>query len=208
MAIYFAHTFRIELSDQRLIELTCEQCHSNYCYWLTRTKTGVADAPYFIGLKYFERQARKDAERALTDAMENDRELVPCPKCKWINSSSIHAFRKTHCQNYGVIAWLILIVGFASTAIIAIYILMFDGLETSPRFVAIVGVIATLILSVPGFIVRRYLRSRINPNANHPRDPELPPGTPCALIRDPSTGELTAPRNPSSIFPSPIRHSI
>ena len=87
MFIYYARRFKSAAVGTRLIEVQCEKCESQYFFELARVGSGTAEAPYGIGTKRTARAAEERAQRDLAERLEQDAELVPCPKCDWINGT-------------------------------------------------------------------------------------------------------------------------
>ena len=66
----------------RLVRVQCDKCGCEYFYELARVGSGQAHAPYAIGTRIALRRAEERAQRDLAKRLENDAELVPCPKLR------------------------------------------------------------------------------------------------------------------------------
>jgi hypothetical protein len=89
MFIYYARRYESTVVGKRLVPVACEKCRCEYFFELARVGSGVAQAPYGIATKRAARFAQERAERDLNYRLQNDAELVPCPKCGWINDDLI-----------------------------------------------------------------------------------------------------------------------
>jgi hypothetical protein len=158
---------------------------------LIRVGIGSATAPYSIGVASSTQTAQKQATDDLNRRLSSEAELVPCPKCLWINDELIRGYRSGRYLIFGKFASAFAIIGACIPLIFAL-IYYFDpaaAWATLP-YLLICGTLFSWLIAL-GFIgLRNYLRSRILPNQFFPQAPKLPPGIPTAFVVDPSGDEL------------------
>ena len=194
---HWEKTVHAERLGGRVVRVQCTMCGCEYFYVLTRIGKGAGTAPYSIGVGAATRRAQKQSQRDLDRRLAQEAELVPCPKCHWINDDLVRGFRLGCYRPLGKLAFVIGLVGTITSLIAGWFIAigpprdraflpycLFDG--------------PALFLSLAGgiLLLRTWLRSRIQPNRDYPLAPKLPPGSPPALLRDESGGELR-PAQPS-----------
>lgn len=200
MLFYFGRTFTESVSGNRLIELTCEHCSSVYYYFLARIGRGSATAPYAIGQKRAARRAGELARRDLEKRLLHESELVPCPKCQWINESLIQGFRQTYYRGWGSGAIVIASAGSFFSLLVASILLRHPWTRNHAATTAILGSITSITLAILLLVWRKWLRNRIQPNCDFPHAPKIPAGTPLAMIRNAETGLLEAVPRPVDPF--------
>lgn len=187
MFIYVAKTFTATASGKQLVPITCAKCHTQYAYELARLGAGTGSAPYYIGQQSAQNRAQRAAEKALARRLEREAELVPCPKCNWIDEEQISRYRRMH---YG---W-VLVTGCILAALAAVIgFTIATNLPTDQERI-IGSVVVALAVAGPlalSLMLQGFLRARINPNLTYPRRPTLPLGTPPALLPsvDSQTGQ-------------------
>src|SRR4051812_32296031 len=94
MVFYYGKRFDSASVGTRLVEVVCDQCGCAYFYELARVGRGSASAPYAIGSTGAARSATEQAQRDLGQRLEEEAELVPCPKCQWINDDLVLGYRR------------------------------------------------------------------------------------------------------------------
>lgn len=194
MSIYVAKTFTATATGQRLKDVTCEKCGTKFHYMLSRTGAGSASAPYYLFQNAARKRADAAAQKSLTKMLERDEEMVPCPSCLWVNESAIQRYRLTKYGNWTIGVWII--IGVTLFIDFIMYINYEDMFRREPRIFS--GPILTITLI--GFFIaatlvgmRRWMRNGYNPNKNQINGrPNVPPGTPPALIAN-GTGTETTP---------------
>jgi hypothetical protein len=199
MFLYFGKQFTSSATGQRLARVECDRCGTEYFYQLSRVGTGVGVAPYFLGTGRAARVAEKGAARDLERALSRGTELVPCPKCSWINEDLVHSYRRTRHRAWGKAA----LYTFGSALFIALTIvpLLMIGDPDALPIIALI-VVGLIVLAGGALAVQKWSRGQINPNRNFPDAPELLPGTPPALVKDPVSGEITiAPAIRAAVAP-------
>jgi hypothetical protein len=194
MLIYAGKDFTASVAGRRIDTVVCEKCSTTFHYQLTRSGVGRASSPYYLFQSAAKKRAQSAAEKDLAKRLENEAELVPCPKCSWVNFDLIQRYRlRKYRRPWGVLA-----------------LLMFGGVVIGPMLAAAMpsphkhGSLSNLqmivMFTVMGIgllspvwlsLILAQLRNRIDPNVSYPRRPALPPGTPPALVdsTDPKTGE-------------------
>jgi hypothetical protein len=190
MFVHWAKHIRIERLGKRVVSVVCDKCECEYCFPLIRIGTGNSTAPYSIGVGRATRAAEKQAEQDLERRLKTEMELVPCPKCLWVNDELVQGFRQGRHRDLGTASvWFAVL---AACALLPALWLFWDDPATLkllwPLFVGgplLLGLIALGLLGL-----RNFLRSRIQPNRRFPDPPELPAGIPTAFIVDPESNEL------------------
>lgn len=185
---------------KRIAGVHCDQCGAEYFYELTRVGIGSATAAYGFGKEAAKRKAFARAQKDLGKRLATDAELVPCPKCGWVKEELIAAFRKWRYRGWTNVA-IVIAVGGSAIAIALALVLLTDQKPDPTTAARILG--AGLSASFGGAIgliaFCDWMRGRIQPNANHPGPPILPPCTPPALTKDSNNGKLEpAPRRESA----------
>src|ERR1700733_2571092 len=94
MIFYFGRHYASTSIGGRIREVICDKCKYQYFYELTLMGAGSANAPYAIGSDAADKRATEQAERDLEKRLADEAELVPCPKCHWINDNLIQGYRR------------------------------------------------------------------------------------------------------------------
>jgi hypothetical protein len=185
--LYWADHIRTERVGQRFVPVECARCGCQYFYQLVRMGFGSATAHYGLFHDRAEDAAERRAERNLARRLASEAELVPCPKCHWVNDELVTGFRRGQYGRLGSLASILVKVGVIFYLIVGGITVIFDP------FVALCfGIVPLGLFAAAGVVhgVRFGLRSLIRPNRKHPLPPTLPPGSPPALFRDPATNDL------------------
>ena len=197
MIHYHAKTYTAASVGGQIIAVTCEKWGCDYFYELARVVTGSASSPYGLTNSAASESAAKQARDDLGRRLESEAELVPCPRCEWINGDLVAGYRWGRYRKWGIFAALCAIIGTATSLIVAWFLSIGPAGDRGAVPYVLVGG-PTIFLAIAGLVVRlrKFLRGRIRPNRDHPLPPILPPGCPPALLRDDATGELrvVAPR--------------
>jgi len=87
MFVHVVHVRRIaeESRGTRLEAVVCEKCQTSYWYELTRVSVGKAWVLYGLYEEAARRRAKMRADQNLQWRLASEAELVPCPKCRWVN---------------------------------------------------------------------------------------------------------------------------
>src|SRR5687767_9480977 len=94
MFVYASKTFTAAQVGQKLQKVVCDKCKQIYFYELVRIGAGSATAPYLIGMNKARQRAEDRAGADLGDRLYGDAELVPCPKCNWVNQQLVDRYRQ------------------------------------------------------------------------------------------------------------------
>jgi hypothetical protein len=193
---YHAKVINAERVGGQLVRVKCARCGCEYFYKFTRIGVGSSQAPYGLGVDRATRKANEKAQKDLQRRLASEAELVPCPQCNWVNEELVAGFRRGSYRKLGDIGGLIAAAG----GVIGIIVVLTFGLTAPAALPYVLILPAVLVLAGGGLLVaRRWLRSRIRPNEEHPLPPKLPPGSPPALIKDPDTGQLVLAKQGSSL---------
>ncbi len=192
MPVFVGKVFTATEAGQRLESITCEKCGTAFHYELTRVGVGKGSAPYLLGQNSAANRAESAAKRNLTERLDQEAELVPCPKCHWVNQDLVDRYRRRLYRGAPLLIVIIVIAGFVAAPILAAGLTEAFGYNSRLPSIVMLGVMVVCLLS-PAWVLlgRRQLRRRIDPNITYPRRPTVPPGTPPALVeeRDPQTGD-------------------
>src|SRR5690242_15731697 len=115
MFVYVSRTFTTTVVGRRWEKVTCEKCQAEFHYELVRIGVGSSSAPYYIGQDSARQRASGTAQRNLDKRLAREAELVPCPKCRWVNQDLIRRYRRSL---YRAGPWLSLLLWLVSGAII------------------------------------------------------------------------------------------
>jgi len=185
--LYFGQTIESLASGKRLVEVECEKCKSRYFYELARQALGAAMAPYFLFSANATDRSAAGAQRSLAKRLSREAELVPCPKCRWINDDLIKGYRRSVWPRVGMPIYILVVAG-------VLFLIMSTDVSVSGRRWVLTAAILFLLAPVGILGSRFLLRRSINPNAAFPRPPVVPPGTPPALIeKHGSNGAVLVP---------------
>jgi hypothetical protein len=161
----------------------CEKCGCTFYYLLSRIEKGIALSGYGLGYGAADSLAAERAHAALSDAMLNDADLVPCPDCHWLHGNMVRAVaRRRHrwlrTSGFGFI-------GLGTLAFcVALYVLAFDTHNPRERTAGQAFARDSVILAVVGvalLALRFTLRFTFNPNRAHPKPPRPQPNAAPAL---------------------------
>jgi MFS family permease len=193
MPVFVGKIFTATEAGQRLEGVTCEKCGTAFHYELTRVGVGKGSAPYLLGQASAAGRAGSAATRDLAKRLSEEAELVPCPKCHWVNQDLVDRYRRRQYRRAPLLIVIVVVAGFVAAPILGAGLTEAFGYSSRIPSTVSLGVMAVCLLS-PAWVLlgRRQLRRSIDPNITYPRRPTVPPGTPPALIeeRDPQTGDL------------------
>ncbi len=190
MIVHWSKHIRIERLGKRVVSVVCDQCACEYCFPLIRIGTGNSSAPYSIGVGRATKAAEKQAEKDLERRLKTEMELVPCPKCYWVNEELVQGYRRGRYRELGKAAVAFAIIGLCC-ALPIIWLYVDNPAVAGPPsilFAVLCGFFELAALSL--YWLRNFLRSRIRPNLRYPDPPALPPGIPTAFVVDPESNEL------------------
>jgi hypothetical protein len=175
----------------RFVRVECDQCGCEYFYELARIGSGSAPAPYGLGTTAAESSARDQSQRDLLERLTHEAELVPCPKCNWINDELVQGYRQGRYRHIGMLALGVGFFGTIAAWCCSWFIAIGPPVDRAalPYFL-VGGPIAFVSLAFAMILLRNRLRSLIQPNVNFPLEPLLPVGSPPALVVNEWSGEL------------------
>lgn len=193
MPVFVGKIFTATEAGQRLESVACEKCGTAFHYELTRVGVGKGSAPYLLGQDAAANRAATAAQRDLTKRLNEEAELVPCPKCNWVNQDLIDRYRRRQYRRAPLLIVIIVVAGFIAAPILATGLTEVFGYNSRLPSVAMLTLMTVCLLS-PAWVLlgRQHLQRRIDPNLTYPRQPNVPLGTPPALVetRDPQSGEM------------------
>ncbi len=192
MVPYLAKMFTSVVVGRRTKQVTCEKCGTPFLYELTRTATGTGEAPYFLGQASAKASAQASAQWYLDRRLAHEVELVPCPKCGWVNADMVKTYRKRKYRYLPLLAVVIVVVGFFVALFLGAALARVFGANSDlPWVTRLIVLIFCLASPIWIFPFRFWLRRRIDPNRTYPQRPAVPLGTPPAQIErtDPHTGK-------------------
>jgi len=193
--VYFAKHVTRSLAGARLVRVECARCECEYFYNLTRIGVGASQAPYYIGVGRATRTAEKRAKKDLQRRLAREAELVPCPKCNWINDELVQGYRLVRYRFLGTLARGLLLAGAIVGVVLGVIGALADPADLVYFLIAPLGM---LLFAGGVYLLQIWMRSRIQPNRDFPLEPKQPPGTPPALLKHPETGELY-PAKPAAV---------
>jgi hypothetical protein len=192
---YSQKSFTAEQVGHRIARVECSKCGCEYFYQLTRIGSGRGIAPYGVGVEGAKRSADEESQRDLDRRLRVEAELVPCPKCNWINDDLVNGYRR---GQYVVLVGIAALVGLFGTLISLILAWFISRGPAADRtalpYLLIGGPTLFISLAAGLILIRTWLQSRIRPNRDFPLPPKLPPGSPPALLKNQFDGKL-APAN-------------
>ena len=195
--LYYGKRYEAASIGVRLVAVRCDQCGFEYFYELARIGAGSAHAPYGIGQSAAARSSTDKSQQDLGKRLSHEAELVPCPKCHWINDDMISGYRQSHYRRWATFAVGWGCVGTVASLICAWFVSLGPQADRGslPFFLA-VGPAGFLASAAAVLLLRNWLRRQIRPNDSYPSPPKLPSGAPPPLIMDPETGQLQPATQP------------
>ena len=133
---------------------------------------------YGIGKSAAIRSSEKQAQADSRNRLSHEAELVPCPKCNWINDDLVEGYRRGRFRSLRTLAIGIGTFGTIGSLIGAWFIWVDPAPDHGalPYFL-FAGPAISVSLGIALVLLRKWLRSRIQPNREFP----LRPG--CRLAR-------------------------
>jgi hypothetical protein len=191
MFLYYGKTFESSRAGGCIVGVVCDRCGRAYYYELARIGTGAHTAPYGIGSSRASQKAQDHSESDLQRRLAMEAELVPCPRCHWISEDLVEGYRLGRYRGVGKLAFAVGFAGSILSLIVAWFIHIGSPLDRWLLPYLLIGGPATFTgIAMTLLLLRRWLRSRIQPNRGFPQETRLPPGTPPALIMDEVTQSL------------------
>lgn len=188
-----AKHFTARLAGRKVKQVCCEKCQTQFCYELTREVKGVGSAPYFLMQGRAQRQAVERATVALEKALEVGQEVVPCPKCHWVNQRLAQTYLKQIMPSTIGRILLALAIGFSVMMLLPLPIAYLPGDQIGlAAILMLLTFLATAASPIWFVLRRRKLRRRLDPNANFPMPTPLKTPIPEIFLheKDQATGEM------------------
>src|SRR5690349_15949029 len=139
-------------------DVTCEKCGQTYSYSMSRIVSGI-EKVLFSSSRGPER-ALKKARANLAKALETEHDDVPCPACKWHQSSHVAYVRnQSYPQLKNLAAVFFIFAGLALGLILFISALsiLVDGGHGVPKASSILQfALIVLVIASPGFLLRGF----------------------------------------------------
>lgn len=200
MFVYFGKRFSAVIAGRRIKQVTCDNCQSQFSYELVRTASGVGHSPYNTDNEGAAFRADNEARQNLDRRLSQEVELVPCPSCNWVNEGAVRQFQASSYRKLPWLSVLILLVGCGAAFPIGLLLRNLLGRSSNlPTAVTMTLVAISLTSPLWIFLVRSFLRAKIDPNRTFPQRPKVPVGTPPAMIEtvDPQSNTPVIKRIPS-----------
>ena len=176
---------------ERLVRVECDECGCEYFYELRRMGTGSSSSPYGIGASSDARASQDQSHRDVQERLAFEADLVPCPECNWINDELVAGYRRSRYRQLGMAAAGIAFFGTVASLFGAWFTTIGPQPDRGALPYYLVGGPALFVsLGVMVILLRTWLRSRIRPNKTFPLEPQLPPGSPPAMLLSDSGEEL------------------
>ncbi len=191
MLIYHGEQIEAAVAGRRIVAVKCDKCSCQYYYELVRVGWGASMAHYGLGKDAAKRSSHEKSQRDLAGRTCAKRSSVPCPKCNWVNEDLVEGYRRGRARRLGEWALVVAIVGTAVSLIMAWFTSIVPHVDR--RFVAgllVFGPALSISLGMTIYLLRTWLRSRVQPNRDFPLPPRLPPGSPPSLVFDEESGEI------------------
>ncbi|HZZ76987.1 MAG TPA: hypothetical protein VFE62_00630 [Gemmataceae bacterium] len=174
-----------------IVGVKCEKCSCEYFYELARFGEGRGTAPLGLASGLARDAATQAAEGNLADRLASEAELVPCPRCHWINDDLVRGYRRGRYRGLGKIALYVAIAGAAISLVTGWVLSNGPPKDRHHALYILYGGPSAMAAFLGGMMgLRAWLRGRIRPNRDFPRPPRLPAGTPPALFGDGASGKL------------------
>src|SRR5574342_398476 len=93
--------------------VTCEACGAEYGYELERMTLGHGYTLYALDLEGAERRAEERARARLARKLAHEQEIVPCPKCGWIQADMARLGRRGHMRWVDTAGWFVVLLAVA-----------------------------------------------------------------------------------------------
>jgi hypothetical protein len=150
-------------------DVTCENCGETYSYSMSRIVCGLEKG--FFSSSRGPEKAMKKARANLAKALEIEHDNVPCPECKWHQSSHIAFVRSQSYQELKNLAGMFFL--FASLALgailffFALFILVEKNHELPKAYSVLQFALIVLAIASPGLLLRGFrslLQMNYRPN--------------------------------------------
>jgi hypothetical protein len=154
-----------DAQGKALKRVVCERCKCDFGYEMQRTTQVAAFNPYFLAPGTGERVEQK-AQETLRRRLEEESELVACPKCGWFQRAMVKdARRRKHRWLRGLSMW----VGITSWVLMGSLSLaaMKNGLRDPLWEFVGWGTLVSLLIMPGLLVVRNWMAQGFEPNRNY-----------------------------------------
>ncbi len=210
MVFYWQKRMLAEYFGETTVRIECNNCGCEYFYELRRVGAGSEVAPYSVGGTRASRSAVAQSERDLSRRLASEAELVPCPRCNWINQDLVRGYRSGRFQKLTTTAFCIGFFGTVGSLIAAWAVSRGPAADHKLLPYLIVGGPALSLSVAAVFVLLRVgLRSLIRPNRHFPRPPKVPrhAARPARRIRNRENSNQPSAKRRSSIQLAPGKSS-
>jgi hypothetical protein len=191
MFLYYGKTFESARAGGCIVGVVCDHCGCKYYFELARIGSGASTASYGIATQRASERAIEQSDVELQRRLATEAELVPCPKCNWINDELVKGYRLGRYRTVGKLAWAIGLAGSVLSLVAAWFIHVGPARDRwLLPYLLFAGPGAFGLVAIAMLLIRNWLRDRIQPNRAFPQDPLLPHGSPPALVLDEATQGL------------------
>jgi hypothetical protein len=136
MFLFWEKRVDAEQGGGRVVRVECARCGCEYFYKLTRIGKGSRSVPYGVGVARATRSVQEQSKSDLARRLATEAELVPCPKCNWINEDLVQGYRCGRYRSFGSLAIGIGVVGTAFSLMAAWFISIGPGADRAPFHIA------------------------------------------------------------------------
>lgn len=194
---YFSIKYETAEFGKRFVGVQCDHCGCEYYYELARSGTGTATAHYGTFTDAAKKAAEERSKTDLGKRLSDEAELVPCPECNWINHELVRGYRRGRHLWLEGMAYIVAGIGIVASLVGSWFIHIGPERDRHlfPYFLYVYP-LTLVAFAIATHFFCEWLRGLIRPNHNFPLLPQLPAGTPAALIRNPDTGELRPAKPP------------
>ena len=169
--LYFGKRLESARAGLCLVGVECDECGCEYSYELARIGSGGATAPYGIGKAAAARSSQQQSQRDLRKRLAYEAELVPCPKCNWINEELVHGYRLGRFRWVGILALGVGMIGTVSSLMGAWFMSIGPAADRAAvPYLLFGGPLVFVSLGVAMILLRVATWS-------NPTEPGFPPGT-------------------------------
>ncbi|HEX5139021.1 MAG TPA: hypothetical protein VFY93_18775 [Planctomycetota bacterium] len=139
----------------------CEECGGEYAYEIERAAVGHGISVYALDEDGAAKRARKEAQEHLVRQLDAEIEVVPCPKCGWVQTGMTPLARRQYRRWMDTTGWVV-----ALLAVTAAFANMAMGSGAPPRrlLVAWPWVIVAGVLGPALVLLRLALANAYEPN--------------------------------------------
>jgi hypothetical protein len=180
------------VSGSTLRTVVCEQCQTEYIYFLTREAEASAVAVLFLDQEGAGIRALGAAQADLRKKLASEHDPIPCPTCGWYQKPMVKVLRAAHWRGLHIAGVILMYIGFLFAAMHVLQVLGAKGKWIDPALLNIGSFFGGIGLTL--MVVRKLLSMPLDPNAG---DPEVrkKQGRSLALTRP--EYDLVAAENPS-----------